>query len=78
MQNRETAIENVAKRVCGVSPHVPSWRAIQQECSSPVPNPTLIRKTLGEMGHTLRASAEAETAHILVNHWQQILHTLQR
>jgi hypothetical protein len=50
VQNRETAIENVAKRVCDVSPHVPSRRAIQQGCSSPVPNPTLIRKALGRWG----------------------------
>jgi hypothetical protein len=52
--------------------------AIRQECTSPTPNHTLLRKALGEVGHTLRHLAEAGTAHVLVSPWQQILHTLQR
>jgi len=52
--------------------------AIRQECTSPVPHYTFLRKALGEVGHTLRHLAEAGTAHVLVSHWQQIWHTLQR
>jgi hypothetical protein len=52
--------------------------AIQKECTSPAPNYTLLRKALGEVGHTVRHLAEAGTAHVLVSHWQQIWHALQR
>jgi hypothetical protein len=50
--------------------------AIRQECTFPAPNHTLLRKTLGEAGHTLRHLAEAGTAHTLVAHWQEILQAL--
>jgi len=49
---------------------------IRQECTAHTPNHTVLRRALGQVGHTVRHLAEAGTAHVLVAHWQEILQTL--
>ena len=70
----------------GEFPLTPSRRAqfkteletIRQECTSRTPNQTVLRRALDQAGHTVRHLVEAGTAHVLVGHWQEILHALQR
>jgi hypothetical protein len=49
---------------------------IRQECTSPTPNHTVLRRALDQAGHTVRHLLEAGTAHALVAHWQEILQAL--
>jgi len=52
--------------------------AIQKECASPTPNRPFLHKALGEVEYTLRHVGEAAGAHVLVGHWQEIVHFLQK
>jgi hypothetical protein len=52
--------------------------AIRREGTSQTPNHPRLHRVLEELRHTLRHLAEAGTAHVLVSHWQAILHTLLR
>ena len=46
--------------------------AIQEQLAAQTPNHSVVREAL----HTVRHILEAGVAHVLVGHWQQILHTL--